>query len=619
MQLLFFRSALNTHVHYSHIPVNLLCMKKEDSSFLMGLSEYTGLRGLWTMMYGYRLLYGLAVFSIAVAALSRTATLLLLRYFIDDLLESKKTVTGIPFFSLLFVALAILEGAALFFKGKWAALSSEGTINRLRNFLFDHIQKLSFSYHDYTDTGSLIERVTSDVEVLRNFFSERAIAIGRIGTLFLFNVGALLYLNIKLGLFSLVFIPFILFQSYWFFKKISKAYEGYQAQEAKVSSLLKENISSIRIVKAFARHDFEMDKFEKVNYEKFKRGKKLMLLHSFFWPLSDILCTVQLLFIYYLGAVMTISGQISVGTYIAAAGMVIWIIWPIRNLGEVIIHASEAYVSYGRIATIIEEDREDDEKVDKLPKNEKIRGDITFSHVYFSYNKEDPVLKDISFQCKAGGKIALLGAAGSGKTTLINLLPRFYECTSGDITVDGRSIKTFSRSELRKQIGIVEQEPFLFSRSIRDNILFGVFEKTEQKEIEKAARAAAVHNVILGFPEGYDTIVGERGVTLSGGQKQRIVIARTLLKNPRILILDDATSSVDSETEHSIRNALALLMKGRTSFIIAHRIQTIMEADTVMVLENGQIIEMGSHDDLVTNKGFYQKIFNLQSEGGVHV
>ncbi len=578
------------------------------------VKKYRGLRGLWDMMQGYRLLYILALVSIAVGALSRTATLLLLRYFVDDLLGGKGSMKGIPFFAFLFVILAAVEGGALFLKGKLAALSSEGIIRRLRNFLFDHLQKLSFSYHDHTDTGNLIERVTSDVEVLRKFFSERAIAVGRIAALFLFNVTALLYLNVKLGLLSLLFIPFILFQSYWFFKKISKAYEEYQSQEAKVSSVLKENISSIRIIKAFARQQFEKDKFEKVNEGKFRKGKKLMLLHSFFWPVSDILCTVQLLFIYYIGAMMAISGQISVGTYIAASGMVIWIIWPIRNLGEVIIHASEAFVSFGRIVTILKEQREEDFLSNEKSSGFRIEGNVQFSHVNFSYVSGEPALHDISFSCSAGEKIALLGGSGSGKTTLINLLPRFYDCTSGEILIDGRNIRTFSRSELRKQIGIVEQEPFLFSRSIRENILFGTFGACDDARVEAAAKAAAIHDVILGFPEQYDTVIGEKGVTLSGGQKQRIVIARTLLKDPRILILDDAMSSVDTATEHNIRQALAELMKGRTSFIIAHRIQTVMGTDRIIVLEDGRIAETGTHEDLITNSGFYQRIFDLQSE-----
>lgn len=591
-------------------------MIKNDSSFLFELPGYKGVRGLWKVLRGYRLYYILAIVSVAVSALSRTASLLVMRYLVDDVLVSRDVMGKLPAAAGMFALFAVIEGAGLFFKGKLAARASEGAVKRLRNFLFNHIQRLSFSYHDRTDSGNLIERVTSDVDILRKFYSERSVDVGRILTLFGFNLTALLYLNLKLGLYSLLFIPFILFQSWWFFKRISSAYEGYQAKEAELSSVLKENISSIRIVKAFARQKFERDKFEKVNYEKFKKGRKLMLLHSFFWPISDILCTLQLLFIYFLGAVMAISGEITPGTYISAAGMVIWIIWPVRNLGEVIIHASEAFVSYGRIVKIILEPEEEIRRHDSAAETAgTISGEVVFSSVCFSYGNNEKILKNISFHCRAGEKIALLGGAGSGKTTLINLLPRFYELTSGSITIDGMDIRSYPREVLRRQIGIVEQEPFLFSRTIRENILFGVSGKADQDAVEKAAAAASVHDVIMGFPDGYDTLVGEKGVTLSGGQKQRIAIARTILKNPRILILDDATSSVDTETEHAIRKALSNLMKGRTSFIIAHRIQSVIEADRIIVLENGEIAEEGTHKDLVSNNGFYQRIFNLQLEG----
>ena len=292
-----------------------------------------------------------------------------------------------------------------------------------------------------------------------------------------------------------------------------------------------------------------------------------------------------------------------------------WIIWPIRNLGEVIIDASQAFVSYDRIIKIVSQKQEDSGDTDTGKELLIKRGAIDFSGVNFSYSSGEEALRDISFHAEAGSRIALVGTAGSGKTTLINLLPRFYDTTSGTITIDGVDIRSIPRSGLRRQIGIVEQEPFLFSRSIRDNIVFGAGADVSQEAVVEAARAAAVHDVIMGFPKGYETMVGEKGVTLSGGQKQRIVIARTLLKNPKILILDDATSSVDTKTERAIRQALSALLKGRTSFVIAHRIQTVMEADRIIVLERGRIVEVGSHTDLVSNDGFYRKVFDLQMGG----
>lgn len=565
-------------------------------------------------------MYIIALVSVAFSSLARTLSLLVIRYLVDDVLASDTAMKALPLMAVLFAGLAVSEGAGLFLKGKFSAMASEGAVRRLRNFLLDHIQRLSFTYHDHTDSGNLIERVTTDVDVLRKFYSERSIAVGRIVSLFVFNLSGLLYLNVKLGLISLLFIPFILYQSWWFFKKISRRYEDYQVQEARLSSVLKENISSIRIVKAFARQRFEKDKFEKINYGKFEKGRRVMLLHSLFWPVSDILCTTQLLFVYYLGARMAIAGNISIGTYIAIAGMVVWIIWPIRNLGEVIIDASQAFVSYDRIIKIVLQKQEDPGDTDEGKELSIRRGEVDFSGVNFSYSSGEDALHDITFHAEAGSRVALVGSAGSGKTTLINLLPRFYDTTSGTITIDGVDIGSIPRNELRRQIGIVEQEPFLFSRSIRDNIVFGAADGVPQEAVVDAAKAAAVHDVIMGFPQGYETMVGEKGVTLSGGQKQRIVIARTLIKDPKILILDDATSSVDTKTERAIRQALSVLLTGRTSFVIAHRIQTVMEADTIIVLEKGRIVEMGSHNDLVSNSGFYRRVFDLQmGKEGINV
>jgi ATP-binding cassette subfamily B protein len=292
--------------------------------------------------------------------------------------------------------------------------------------------------------------------------------------------------------------------------------------------------------------------------------------------------------------------------------MIIWIIEPMRGLGRIIVQASTGLVSYQRVADIIREDREPlTEGVKELPN--PLRGEVVFEDVSFAYGDDAEVLRDISFRVKAGQSVALLGSTGSGKTSLVNLLPRFYEYTGGKLTLDGIDIKTISRDFLRRNIGIVEQEPFLFSRSIRENIAYGVSRDVTDAEVEAAARAADVHDVILSFPEGYRTIVGERGVTLSGGQKQRVAIARTLLKNPPILIFDDSTSSVDTETEANIRSALDRLMSNRTTFIIAHRVQSVMNADLILVLDKGEIVQRGTHETLVDEPGIYRQIYDLQA------
>jgi ATP-binding cassette subfamily B protein len=419
-------------------------------------------------------------------------------------------------------------------------------------------------------------------------------------------------LNVKLALISIIVIPIVLVVSIILFKNVSKSYEAYQEQEATLSTRLQENLAGVRVVKAFARQHYEMEKFEKDNWEKFVRGRKLTIMQSLFWPLSDILCGAQLLGGYLVGALMAINGDITVGTYLAYAGMVVYIIYPLRNLGRVIVQTSTGLVSYGRVMDIIKESREPLDHGDYVPKD-KIVGNISFQHVGFEYEPGDQTLVNISFDVKPGQSVALLGSTGSGKSTLVNLIPRFYEYTEGKILLDGVELNRYPRKILRHQIGIVEQEPFLFSRSIRENITYGVGREVSDAEVETAARAAAIHDVILTFQDGYKTLVGERGVTLSGGQKQRVTIARTILKNPRILILDDSTSSVDTETEAEIREALQNLMHDRTTFIIAHRIQSITSADQILVMDKGKIIQRGTHSSLVREKGVYQQIFNIQT------
>ena len=575
--------------------------------------------GLWRMMVDFRLSYLGAVATLAISATAKTATFLLLRYFVDNILTESSLQTGdnrlLIYTALGFVALALFEGGFAYLSGRMAAYTAEGVTRRLRNFLFDHIQRLSFSYHSTTPTGDLIERCTSDVDALRRFFSEQAIGVGRIVLLFLINFIALVNLNAKLAWVSVIVIPFILVVSLWFFKQVTKRYEKYQEQEAILSTTLQENLTGVRVVKAFAQQEYEKGKFEKDNWEKFQRGKLLLIMHSLFWPLSDIVLGLQMLGGFIFAALMAIRGDITVGTYLAYVGLVVWLIWPIRNLGRLIVQTSTGLVSYSRLMDITKNEREPltDGKVQ--PEG-PVRGEIIFDDVSFMYSDgEHDVLKNVSFRVKPGQVIALLGSTGSGKTSLINLLPRFHEYTGGRILLDGVELKDYSREYLRRQIGIVEQEPFLFSRSIRENISYGIGRSVSVEEIESAARAAAVHDVILGFPDGYKTLVGEKGVTLSGGQKQRVTIARTLLKNPRILILDDSTSSVDTETEAEIRTALENLMENRTTFIIAHRIQSVMNADLILVLDKGEVVQMGVHAELVAQKdGMYRKIYDIQTK-----
>ena len=626
------------------------------------------LQGAWQLVRGYRLPYLGAGLALGISTGARTASLLLIQYFIDSYLSQGDRTYSLVLIALGFVVLAAIQGGFTFVSGTLAAHTAESIAQRLRNYVLDHLQRLPFAYHDEVQTGEMIQRATSDIDALRRFYAIEFVETSRILFLFVINFFAIWYLNHQLALISVIVIPVILGMSVYFFRRISQRYEAYQSQEAVLTTTLQENLTGVRVVKAFARQAFEEEKFEEANIGKYQRGKELLMMHALYWPISDLLCGVQMLGGYAVGAFMAINGTISVGTYLAYAGMLLAVIWPMRNLGRLVVEMSRGLVSFDRVAEIIRNEREVmTEPGFTAPA--RLQGEITFENVSFAYGTPAPhvaetlpstpathtngngnrngnanisngqngaskvqrtaqqesveeghtahhviALQDISFSVKPGQRVALLGTAGAGKSTLVNLLPRFYDYTDGRILLDGIELRDYSRDYLRQQIGIVEQEPFLFSRTVRENITFGVGREVDQSLVEEAARAAAIHDVILEkLPKGYDTLVGERGTTLSGGQKQRVAIARTLLKDPRILILDDSTSAVDTETEASIREALERLMQNRTTFIIAHRIQSVMDADLILVLDKGRIIQSGTHDELIAQHGMYQRIYAAQT------
>lgn len=596
--------------------------------------------GLWRMATGFRTIYIIAVVAAGLAALSRSAVFYLLRYLVDDVLMGSGSQWRIPWVAAGIIALALLQGFFSFGMGRLAAETAEGVTRRLRNYLYDHIQRLTFTYHDTMQTGELIQRATSDVDTLRRLFQDQLIGIGRTGLLFLVNLTALAMLHGWLALLSIPLLPVISVASFFFFRRMTTVFESYQSQDAAVSNRLQERLTGVRVVKAFARQSYEIDRFEEENWEKYRRGVQIAKLHTLFWPVVETLTGGQLLFGMYMASRLALNGEITVGTYVAFTGLLIATIWPVQGIGRLVAHVSTGLVSLTRVQEIIRQEREELEE-GSAPKDKRLRGALQFRNVQFAYEspaaeeddeakkgKEtnlDPqetrrrafaergyVLRDINLTVKPGQVVGLLGATGSGKSSLVNLLPRFYEYSGGSVTLDGAELREFSRGFLRGQIGIVQQEPFLFSTTIRNNISYGVGRDVSDEELEAAARAAAIHDVVQTFPKGYDTLVGERGVTLSGGQKQRVTIARTLLKDPAILLMDDATSSVDTETDAAIRAALQRLMQGRTTFIIAHRVQSVMTADQILVMESGRIIQRGSHDELVAQPGVYRQIFELQ-------
>ena len=443
------------------------------------------LHGVWRLLSGRRLAYAGAMLSLAIATIAKTSTFLLLAYFVDTvllrigrqsifLMPSHKAI-DVPGLShgpdttpiLLaiafgFVVLALIEGAFTFNSGRLAALVGEGLARNVRNYLYDHLQRLTFSYHDGIATGELIQRVTSDVEAVRRFVADQMIGVGRIITFFIVNFVAILFLHPPLAFISVIAIPIMVLLSFVFFKKVEKVYEAFQEQDAVLSTAMQENLTGVRVVKAFARQSYEIDKFDVQNWKRFTLGRQMLTMMSLYWPFSDSIGIVQQIGGLIAGALMVIHGDITVGVFIAYAGMVTRIIWPMRELGRLIVQMSTGLVSYNRVMEIIRQDREPMD-AGYWPEFDT-RGELVFDHVSFNYGHE-PVLHDISFRAAPGETIALLGSTGSGKTSLVNLLPRFYEYTEGSITLDGVELHDFARAYLRGQIGIVEQEPFLFSRT----------------------------------------------------------------------------------------------------------------------------------------------------------
>ena len=596
--------------------------------------------GLWRLATGFRAIYVFAVVAAGFAALSRSSVFYLLRYFVDDVLAGSDRYWQIPWIAAGITLLALLQGLFSYSMGRFAAQTAEGMARRLRNYLYDHIQRLPFSYHDNMQTGELIQRTNSDVDTLRRLFQDQLIGIGRTGLLFLVNLCALAILHGWLALLSIPLLPVVTAVSFFFFKRMETVFEAYQSQDAVVSNRLQEGLTGVRVVKAFARQSYEIDRFEKENWEKYRRGVRIANLHTLFWPTIEILTGGQVVFGIFMASRLALNGDISIGTYVAFTGLLIATVWPVQGIGRLVAHVSTGLVSLRRVQEIIRQEREPLEE-GSAPSQNRLGGALQFKNVQFAYetppekeglDKKKPqtarqelretrrkafaergyVLQDISFNVEPGQVVGLLGATGSGKSSLVNLLPRFYDYSGGSITLDGRELRAYPRGFLRGQIGIVQQDPFLFSTTIRNNITYGVGSSVSEEEVVAAAKAAAIHDVILTFPNGYDTLVGERGVTLSGGQKQRVTIARTLLKDPAILLLDDATSSVDTETDATIREALRGLMKDRTTFIVAHRVQSVMTADQILVMEAGRIIQRGSHSELIAHPGVYRQVFELQ-------
>lgn len=512
--------------------------------------------------------------------------------------------------ALAVILLAAINIAANYYSKVFAAKGSESFVKGMRDQLYDHIQKLPYSWHVKNQTGDIIQRCTSDVDVVRNFVTNQLMEVFRIIFLIVFYMVIMFSMNVKISLIAVSFFPIVILYSGYFFSKIAQHFQEADEAEGILSSVVQENLTGVRVVRAFGRESFERKRFDEKN-ERFAGlwiylGKFL----SLYWSIGDLITGIQILTVICMGVIFTVDGNLTVGEFIAFVSYNSSMAWPVRSLGRIISEMSKAGVSIDRIAYILDEKEEDDRPGVTKP---AINKDIVFDKVNFKYEEGAAVLKDVSFTVPAGKTFAILGNTGSGKSTLVHLLNRLYDLPDGcgKITIGGVDIRDIDRQYLRSQIGMVLQEPFLYSGSIKENV--GITKESSAfDDIREACEIACVDSAIDSFTDGYETIVGERGVTLSGGQKQRVAIARMLVEHTPVMIFDDSLSAVDAQTDAMIREALKKRMAGTTVILIAHRITTLMQADCIMVLEDGAVAEMGSHEQLMEHHGIYRRIYDIQ-------
>lgn len=520
---------------------------------------------------------------------------------------------------LAVVGVAALSGISMFVSRMCTSRAGENFAKNMRDSLFAHVQRLPMSWHDKNQTGDIIQRCTSDVEVIRNFVVTQLLEVFR--TVFLIGISfAMMFgMNRKMSLVVLLFVPVVAGYSAVFYRLIARRFTKADEAEGELSTVVQENATGVRVVRAFGREHFEMERFREKNEAFARMWIRLGTLSGLYWGVGDLITGLQVVAVAVLGAAEAVHGNMSVGEFVAFASYNTVLVWPVRGLGRILSDMSKAGVSFERVDYMIQGEEERYQK--SCVAGEKGLPqcmDITFSHVSFAYEKGKKVLDDISFSVSQGQTFGILGGTGSGKSTIVQLLTRLYELdaeeNSGCIAIGGIDIRELPLEWLRQNVGMVLQEPFLYSRTIRENIAASAPEAT-MEEIRQAARIACIDEAIMNFPDGYDTMVGERGLILSGGQRQRVAIARMLLQKAPVMVFDDSLSAVDSETDSMIRRALKERIKDTAVILISHRITTLMGADRIMVLREGQMEEMGTHAQLVQSHGIYQQIYEIQMSG----
>ncbi len=574
--------------------------------------RYTRTRLILTFARGARGYF----FIVLLASLASTCLNALIPRIFSFTIDFVLGVDGIRFFKehlwvLAFgvIAIALLNGFSVFFYRTYTAKAGETFAKNMRDLLFSHVQRLPMKWHSKNQTGDIIQRCTADVEVIRNFVVTQVLEVFRTVFLVVISLTMMFSMNFRLTLTALVFIPVIVAYSGVFFHLISRNFTAADEAEGELSTVVQENATGVRVIRAFGREKFEIDQFDQKNHIYANLWIRLGTLSGLYWGIGDLITGFQIICIIVLGAVQAVSGEITAGEFVAFASYNTTLAWPVRGLGRILSEMSKAGVSFDRVNYILASAEEEMSEEGQVPDSL----DIAFHGVTFAYENGQNVLEDICFHIEEGTTCGILGGTGSGKSSLIHLLDRLYELEEGqgEITIGGIRIQDIPKKWLREHIGMVLQEPFLFSRTIRENIA-AAHPSASMEEIREAAKIACVDDAIMSFPDGYHTIVGERGVTLSGGQRQRIAIARMLLTKSPIMIFDDSLSAVDTETDTKIRHALKERMEHATVILISHRITTLMEADKIIVLNHGRIEEIASHGELIQHDGIYRKIYDIQ-------
>lgn len=582
---------------------------------------------LWGLTRGQRLRYTGAVMAMALMNFFMFGAPLVGKYAIDVVVEGDfslaqaqlsalaRSVSGaepylayLVFSAIFAVVMTAIGGVFLYLRGRLAALASEAIVRRLREELYRRMHHLQAKFYDAADTGDLVQRSSSDVETLRVFLSSDVVEIGRAIMLVLCVLPVLFWLNVELAWLSICLMPFLVVGAYIFFSKVKTVFQVTDEAEAAMTATLQENLTGIRVVRAFARQGFEIEKFGAKNANFRNHNYRLIRLMGYYWGISDFFSMSQIGIVLIAGASFIMAGTLTVGELFAFMTYVSMVIWPIRQLGRVLTDTGKAVISLARVNEILDEPEESDEAT---PGYGRARGDIEIEGLCFEYENGKRVLDDITISIPAGETLAIVGPPGSGKSSLIRVLLRMYPYQSGCVKLDGQDITEVNRQWLRWQIGVVLQDPFLYSRSIRANLAVGR-PNAPETEIIEACQDAAIHSSIESFPEGFEAMVGERGVTLSGGQRQRLALARALLKNPPVLVLDDSLSAVDTATEKEILEALQRRKGRQTTLIIAHRLSTVMQADRIMVLDEGRMVQLGDHRTLANEEGPYRRLCELQ-------